>query len=135
MPNTDLSAEFAVSLSSALKDMHRALISAETGDDPALRENPYTVLFALIGDPRFEWMGVLSQLITRLDEAVAKPEEQEPDELAQIVRAVQNLVGEGDGSASAFRMRHVMALQKEPEVGIATGKVRKALANRPVDIG
>ena len=89
----------------------------------------------MIGDPRFEWMSVLSQLITRLDEAVAKPEEQEPDELAQIVRTVQNLVGEGDGTASAFRMRHVMALQKEPEVGLATGKVRKALANRPVDIG
>jgi hypothetical protein len=135
MSNPEFPTAFAAQLSTALKDMHRALINAEIGDDPVLQNSPYTVLFALIGDPRFKWMGMLSRLITRLDELITDPAEQEPDALAQIVREAQNLVGEGGGDASGFRMRHVMALQKEPEVGLATGRLRKTLADRPVDLG
>lgn len=134
MSDHEFPATFATDLSSALKDVHRALIRSETGDDPALQNSPYTVLFALIGDPRFEWMGVLSQLITRLDELIVHPEESEAGAFAGIVRDAESLIGEG-GGASQFRMHHVMALQKDPGVGLATGKLRKILASQPANPG
>ena len=122
------SAALAAALSAALKDLHRALIRAEIGDDPAL-QNPYTMLFALIGDPRFAWMAPLSQLIARIDQKLADGEIADDDSLVTLHGEVAGLVGEGNDAA--FRMRHVMALQKEPQVGLATGRLRKALAMLP----
>lgn len=126
---------FAADLSSALKEFHRALIHAEIGEDPILRDSPYSALFAMIGDPRFAWMGELSQLIARIDQLVADGEADEPETIAELTRTVENMIGQGEGAAaSSFRMRHVMALQKDPEVGLATGRLRKALSIRPVAV-
>lgn len=124
-------AVLATELSSALKDFHRALIRAEVGDDPAL-QNPYTMLFALIGDPRFAWMGGLSGLITRID-ATVSDKTTEAGEIARLLpewrEEAAALLGEGAGEAEPeFRLRHLTALQKEPEVGLATGRLRKVLA-------
>ena len=124
-------AALAAALSTALKDLHRALIRAEIGDDPAL-QNPYTMLFALIGDPRFSWMGPLSQLITRIDEQVAAKDIASMEMLAQLRKEADLLLGEEKGQGPVvFRLRHVMALQKEPEAGLATGRLRKVLATIP----
>ncbi|MBE0693367.1 MAG: hypothetical protein IH590_09695 [Aquamicrobium sp.] len=132
MPGTDQNlAALAVELSSALKELHRALIRAEIGDDPAL-QNPYTMLFALIGDPRFAWMGPLSQLVARIDQQVADGEIDSMEMLAGLRAEAARLIGEGKGgTADGFRMRHVMALQREPEAGLATGRLRKVLARLP----
>lgn len=132
MPDEDSDpAAFAAELSAALKEFHRALIRAEIGDDPALG-NPYTMLFALIGDPRFSWMGVLSQLIARIDETVAEGEIAAPGVLAALRDEAAGLIGESGREGDAqFRLRHLMALQKEPEVGLATGRLRKVLARLP----
>lgn len=130
MPDQNSDTAQVVALSSALKDLHRALIRAEIGDDPAL-QNPYTMLFALIGDPRFAWMGTLSELIARIDHMVADKEVNEIAALPGFREEAAGLIGEAGGeAAAAFRLRHLMALQKEPEVGLATGRLRKLLANQ-----
>lgn len=119
----------ATELSSALKSFHRALIRAEIGDDPQL-QNPYTQLFALIGDPRFAWMSGLSNLIVRIDHAVAEDEIDAPGALERLRDEAAALLGEGDGEVDAqFRIRHLTALQKDPEVGLATGSLRRTLAD------
>jgi len=132
MPDTNENpAALAVELSSALKELHRALIRAEIGDDPAL-QNPYTMLFALIGDPRFAWMGALSQLVARIDQHVADDEIASMEILVELRAEAGRLIGEGDaGTDATFRMHHVMALQKEPDAGLATGKLRKVLGKLP----
>ena len=130
MPDQTSDSAKVVALSSALKDLHRALIRAEIGDDPAL-QNPYTMLFALIGDPRFAWMGTLSELIARIDHMIADKEVDETAALPGFRDEAAGLIGEAGGeAAAAFRLRHLMALQKEPEVGLATGRLRKLLANQ-----
>ncbi|TYR31856.1 hypothetical protein FY036_12195 [Mesorhizobium microcysteis] len=130
-PNAD-NAAHAASLSSALKDFHRSLIRAEIGDDPALQNNPYTMLFALIGDPRFAWMGALSELIARIDQTVADGEAADIEIVFAFREEAAALIGEGGGeSVAAFRLRHLTALQNEPEVGLATGRLRKALSAIP----
>ena len=124
----------AAELSSALKDFHRALIRAEVGDDPAL-QNPYTMLFALIGDPRFAWMAALSGLITRIDETLADKATGPDAVLAMLPEwreEAVSFIGEGERAADPqFRLRHLTALQNEPQVGLATGRLRRMLATLP----
>jgi hypothetical protein len=131
---SDDPAQQAKALSAALQDFHRALIRSEVGDDPNLA-NPYTQLFALIGDPRFAWMGVVSRLVARIDETLADKSGDAPD-IAGLLHVWRDeaveLLGEGAQEADAqFRLRHLMALQKEPEVGLATGRLRRVLAQLP----
>jgi hypothetical protein len=121
----------AKALSDALKAFHRALIRAEIGDDPVLN-NPYTMLFALIDNPAYAWMSGLSGMIARIDEMTADGSIAEPGALAAFGREAAALIGEGEGEADpAFRLRHLTALQKEPEVGLATGRLRKVLKDLP----
>jgi hypothetical protein len=116
----------AATLSSALKELHRALIRAEIGDDPTL-ENPYTMLFALIGDPRFQWMSGLSKLIAHIDGLVADREADLAAAMPGLVAQAAALIEDGAQSDATFRLRHLMALQKEPAVGLATGRLRGVL--------
>ena len=117
-------------LSAALKTFHKALIEAEAGSDPSL-QNPYTRLFAVIGDPRFAWTSPLAQLIVRLDELLAEGEISMPEHLAPFREEVARMLGEGDGEDTAFRLRYLIALQKSPDVALATGGLRRALAKLP----
>jgi hypothetical protein len=118
-------------LSAALKDFHRALIHSEIGNDPSL-DNPYTTLFALINHPHYAWMGVLSRLITRIDQHVDEGETADPGLVRALFDEASGLLdGTGADATAEFRMRYVMALQKEPEVGLATGRLRRVLAARP----
>jgi len=117
-------------LSLALRDLHRALIRAEAGDDPAY-QNPYTFLFAVIGDPRFSWTSPLSQLIVQIDEAVAQGEITGTEQVFPLRAAAERLIGDARDGDPQFRLRHLMALQKEPDVALATGALRRALASLP----
>ena len=94
--------------------------------------SPENLLFALIGDPRFAWMGALSELIARIDQAVADGEAADIEIVFAFREEAAALIGEGGGeSVAAFRLRHLTALQNEPEVGLATGRLRKALSAIP----
>ncbi|MCO6392131.1 hypothetical protein GTW25_13930 [Aliihoeflea aestuarii] len=115
-------------LARALRDLHKALIHAEAGDDPAF-ENPYTLLFAVIGNPRFSWLEGLSQLIVLIDEARADKEGVLTEAvLADAVASAKRLIGEGEDHDPQFRLRHLMAVQNAPDVAITTGKLRNVLA-------
>ena len=117
----------ARTLSDALKEFHRSLIRAEIGDDPVLN-NPYTMLFALIDNPAYAWMGRLSRTIALIDEQISDGTIADDGVLQVHIRQAAALIGEGEDEVDpAFRLRHLTALQKEPEVGLATGRLRVAL--------
>lgn len=124
---SDVSRMNAAELSTALRDLHKALIHAEAGDDPAY-SNPYTLLFDVIGNPRFAWLESLSQLIVVLDEARADKEAFSNAILADAARSAGRLIGEGEEHDAQFRLRHLMAVQSTPDVAIATGRLRAVLA-------
>lgn len=84
----------ARALSEALKDFHRALIRAEAGDDPVLN-NPYTMLFALIDNPAYAWMGGLSRMIARLDEEIVEGTIAQAGAFEQVRLEAAALIGEG----------------------------------------
>lgn len=120
-------------LARALRDLHKTLIHAEAGDDPAY-ENPYTLLFAVIGNPRFSWLEGMSQLIVLLDEARTDKEGALTEAvLADAVASARRLIGEGTDHDPQFRLRHLMAVQNAPDVAIATGKLRGVLEEMAPD--
>lgn len=131
MKNVDNSARIlADDLSRSLRDFHRALIIAEAGGDTNL-QNPYTFLFSVIGDPRFAWTAKLTQLIVRLDEMVAEDEVISHEHLQPFVKDVAQMLGQAAGGDAEFRLRHLMAIQKEPDVAMATGALRRVLGRLP----
>jgi hypothetical protein len=117
-------------LSLRLRDFHRALIRAEAGHDPDL-QNPYTFLFAVIGDPRFAWTNTLTQLIVKLDEKIAEGEIATPEDLEPFRTEASRLIGGEKTSDPKFRLRHLMAIQQVPDVALATGALRKAISKVP----
>ncbi|MCT7373542.1 hypothetical protein [Chelativorans salis] len=117
-------------LSAALKAFHRALILAEAGNNEAL-QNPYTLLFALIDDPRFAWTSRLSQLIVRLDEMLQEGEFSTAGDLIPFRDEVARMLGEKEGENAEFRLRYLTALQKAPDVALATGSLRRVLKKLP----
>jgi hypothetical protein len=116
-------------LARALRDLHKALIYFEAGGDSAY-ENPYTLLFAVIGNPQFAWLEGLSQLIVLIDEARTDKDGALTEAvLADAVSSARRLIGEGEDHDAQFRLRHLMAVQNAPDVAIATGKLRRVLAD------
>ncbi len=118
-------------LSLCLREFHRALIQAEAGQDPDL-QNPYTFLFAVIGDPRFAWTSNLTQLIVKLDESIAEGEIATPEDLEPYRIEASRLIGGEKTSDPKFRLRHLMAIQQVPDVALATGALRKVLSKVPM---
>src|SRR5690606_30623011 len=130
---TDSVQDLARDLSGALKAFHRALIEAEAGGDPSL-ENPYSRLFAVIGDPRFAWTNPLAQLILQLDERMAQGDISTTEDLLPFREKVSRILGEdrtGGGEDASFRLRYLIALQNSPDVALATGGLRRMLARLP----
>lgn len=126
-PNT--ASALGEELSSALKKLHRALIMVEAGNDETVRD-PYTLLFAVINDPRFAWLNGLSQLIVRLDEMLMAGELSTVSDLLPFRVEAARLLGEESENAE-FRLRHLIALQNAPDVALATGSLRRVLAKFP----
>ena len=55
----------------------------------------------------------------------------EPGVLDGLREEARAFLGEGSLKPDdTFRLRHLMAIQKEPDVGLATGRLRRALAGR-----
>ncbi|RST81668.1 hypothetical protein EJC49_23890 [Aquibium carbonis] len=127
---TDDHAARASELSLALQAFHRALLHAEIGGDPAY-DSPYTKLFALIGEPRFAWMKGVPELIARIDQHRDDGTFAEPGQMDALREEARAFLGEGKLEPDeTFRLRHLMAIQREPDVGLATGRLRKVLAGR-----
>ncbi|TKT81167.1 hypothetical protein [Aquamicrobium sp. LC103] len=122
--------QLASELHSALTEFHRALIRAEAGDDPDL-QNPYTLLFAVINDPRFSWLGPLSQLIVRMDEVKAEGGLSTVESLVPFGEAAAQFLGEGADGHAEFRLRYLIAVQRDPQVGLAAGALRRAVSKLP----
>lgn len=84
-------------------------------------ENAGALLQLVVGDPAFDWLRPLSQLIVAIDEL-------EPEAGLGVVRTmVKNLV-ETDAKFSApFQQR----LQESPDLVVMQGRVNRALADQP----
>jgi len=92
-------------ISNELRAVHRALIDAQRAEYEREhgRVAPAEFLQVLINDPAYAWLGPLTGLVAKLDEALA-------DE--------------------ALQARYLEALQKHPEVLVAHGRLKQSLSKQ-----
>lgn len=89
-----------------LFELHRVLIEAQRADYERERGRvaPGEFLQSLLNDPEFAWLRPLTGLVAQLDEVLA-------DE--------------------TLRQRYLESLQRHPDVLVAHGKLKQALAKPP----
>src|SRR5580765_2129967 len=122
-------------LREALLRLHKALVESERVSyeqtfGPITSPNHFLQL--LTGDPWFAWLHPLSQLIVAMDEAL---EEKEPLTTAGIEALVNQtrLLLVASETGEGFAAHYHIALQRDPDVVLAHGKVVMHLGprNRP----
>ncbi len=116
-------------LSRALLRLHKALLDGErvTYERVHGRIPTNGAFFQLVlGDAWFAWLRPLSQLMAKLDELSESKEVADRAEISVVVASVRTLLTpseEGDG----FGRHYYVALQRDPDVGLAHAAVRALL--------
>ena len=117
-------------LSHALRDLHRALVAVEAEGD-AMLANPFDLLNAVMRDPRFAWLRLLSTLIVELDEAGDEGSFAALSDLAPYRATIERLIGPASPSDPDFRVAYLRCLQTSPDVVLANRAVREQLRLLP----
>jgi hypothetical protein len=109
-----------------LLDLHRALVDAERRDYERVRGrlSDRAFLEALIGAAELAWLGPLTSLIVRLEQAL---EEGGEDGVRDCVAEIRKLLRPAEGGAG-FQGKYAEAMQQSPEVVVAHGRVLRALS-------
>jgi hypothetical protein len=116
-------------LRDALLAVHRELLQAQRADHERLygRMTESELLQAVVTDLRFDWLRPLSRLATDIDALLADPERRdEPVAAAELVDRARGLLAPPDPGAP-FGGRYLRALQDEPGVGVAHGRLAALL--------
>lgn len=114
-------------LSSALRELHRALIEiSRTGYE--LTNGPVSgsseLLQLVLHDEAFGWLKPLSSLIVEIDERSAEDPAPSPREVEEVLTRVETLVSSRGGS---FGVRYVALLGSEPGIAMNHFALRTAL--------
>lgn len=112
------------------RKLHKAMLDVETqyfGAVGGVLEH----LQLVTNHPHFAWLLKLSGLMAELDERLDDIEPIDTDAAAQFRTAFEQLVGPRPPLDADFRKRYVALLHDAPEVAMAHGVLRQALAGLP----
>jgi hypothetical protein len=113
-----------------LLGLHKTLLDSERGAyerDIARIESKGELLRLVLYDPWFAWLHELSEFIVLIDETLdAEERPQGADAERLIAQAVELLTPHEEGRG--FAKRYFEALQRDPDVVLAHGQMRKVLA-------
>ena len=121
----------AIALTQALRKLHKALIDIETQYFGAVG-SPLEHLQLITAHPHFAWLQKLSSLMAELDERLDEKEQPfDSGAAADFRTAVEALIGPGAAIDAEFRSKYNTLLHDAPNVAIAHGALRHALAALP----
>lgn len=111
-----------------LLDLHKALVNAERRDYERVhgRQSDTAFLEALVKDPLLAWLGALTTLIVRLEEAL---EEGTPAVQKDWSEAIRKLLTP-DATSAEFNRHYGRLTQQVPDIVVAHGAVMRALGDR-----
>jgi hypothetical protein len=112
----------------ALIRLHKALIEAERVPYERSRgriDSPQEFLRLVMYDEWFAWLRPMSELIVRIDEALAADAPPSDRDASHLIEHTRTLLTNGE---TPFGQRHHEVLQREPAVLIAHGEVIRRLA-------
>ena len=108
---------------------HKALLDSERArydHDVERIQSSGQLLNLVLHDPFFAWLHELSELIVLIDETLDADEPATPADAARLLGQARALLMPAE-SGEGFRRQYFDALQRDPDVVIAHGAVRKAL--------
>ena len=108
---------------------HKALLDSERArydHDVERIQSSGQLLNLVLHDPFFAWLHELSELIVLIDETLDADEPATPADAARLLAQARALLMPAE-SGEGFRRQYFDALQRDPDVVIAHGAVRKAL--------
>ncbi len=111
-----------------LLDLHKALVDAQRRDYERLhgRQSDSAFLEQLVRNPDFGWLGALTALIVRIDEALEEsgstPEALQRDWIEQIRKLLTPAA-----TGAEFNRKYEQLTQQVPEILVAHGAVMRAL--------
>jgi len=120
-------------LAKALRGLHKLLIERETQHFGSVA-TPLEHLALVTSHPQFAWLQKLSGLMVELDEQLDDAESITVAMAGAYRDAVERLIGPQPANDELFRSRYVEFLHESPNVAIAHGEVRKALAELPATL-
>jgi hypothetical protein len=113
-----------------LLDLHRALVDSERREYERVRGrmNDRAFLEALIGASELAWLGPLTSLIVRLEEAMEQDaaEDARAAAIADCVAEVRKLL-RPNAAGFGFQRKYADAMQRSPEVVVAHGRAIAAV--------
>ncbi len=124
-------------LSSVLLELHKVLIdSVKTSYERERGQvsNPFELLRLLTSDPFFDWLRPLSRMLADFDELLERTGPLTDAELGSVASEVRSLLEPSDEVPTTFSERYLVALQEQPAVILAHGKVARALATMPLRV-
>jgi hypothetical protein len=121
-------------LRAALLTLHGAVVEHERVAYEGLygRVTAGELLQLTISGPWFAWLRPLSELVVRIDEALAADDPPGDAEAGELAAAAGTLVAPRD-TPGALGRRYAAALQESPDVVLAHAGVRQALRAWPAD--
>ncbi len=114
-------------LTRALRDLHKHLIHVETQYFGAVG-SPLEHLQLVTNHPHFAWLQKMSSLMASLDERLDDAEPFGAGEAYAFRASVEKLIGPGENGDQQFRAKYNALLHDSPEIVMAHGAVRSALA-------
>ena len=108
-----------------LLELHKALVDAERRAYERLhgRQPDNAFLDVLLRDPSLAWLGALTTLIVRLDEALEEGAPAAPQDCAGAIRKLLT----PDAAGAEFNRNYERLTQQVPEILVAHGEVMRAL--------
>lgn len=114
-------------LSRALRDLHKQMIHVETQYFGAVG-SPLEHLQLVANHPHFAWLQKLSGLMAQMDERLDEAAPLAAEEALAFRRALEALIGPFEQGDLAFRAKYNALLHDSPDIVMAHGAVRSALA-------
>lgn len=109
--------------------LHKTLLDSERGvyeRDIERVPSPGRMLRLVMGDPYFAWLHKVSELIVAIDERLAGDEPAAPADAERFIGETRGLLVPAE-NGEEFGSRYFQALQRDPAVVIAHGRMMSAL--------
>jgi hypothetical protein len=116
-------------LSQQLLHLHKALLEFQKKDYEGKFgkiESPGKLLNLLMSNAQFSWLRALSGLVVAIDEIVDSKEEVDEKQIADLIVYTKTLLA-GSQEGSEFSKKYFAALQADPYVALAHGKIMQIL--------